>query len=405
MGRKRRVVSCAVMVVACGALTASPSAGVAALGDPAERAAETLADLRTHPEWPQRAVTVDGQNVVLRFSAGDPPEYLQWTVDVGRRLDGDVRREYVVDSDAAPSLDELTSIEDQVSAGLRTLMEPPDSVLSSNPEKGRVEVKYEDTSSEELSRLLSEWKAKFGDRFYGEAGAQPQPAANIYTKGGYGIALGNSSQVIRAYCTLGFNVIKNGVYHFLTAAHCVQDDTFSGSATTPFAYQWGGNGTTASATTSTYLGANAASVVNPPYGDMAVIRYSTVNNVTALGSVYDGHATLDITSAEWSETGDYVCAWGAMSKNARDAARCSYITDSSAQVTVGGYVIQGQIQTNIDRVCGDSGGPLWKSNGSGGAVAIGVLSSADTNNCTTWSTMSWYTDVMRAWQTWAVDVY
>ncbi|GAB3871986.1 chymotrypsin family serine protease [Terrabacter terrigena] len=267
--------------------------------------------------------------------------------------------------------------------------------------EGRVELKFQPTTNQEFLSLVARERAAFGELFIAsETSNGASPRAALTTKGGYGTSAysGNPANPMYTGCTMAFNVVKGGVYHFVTAAHCVQADTYSGTASTPWFYTWAGGSTLLGHSDGTYLGQNAASFINPPSGDMAVIRYSSTNTITAYGTVYYGTGSVDVTGFGPAVFNDWSCTFGAKTK----AKHCAAIDDVCRDVHYGApwnVTINCMIHAPIGTFAGDSGSPLWVTASDGvSATGVGVLSGGS-------SVESFYSWVIDARTRWGVDAY
>ena len=99
----------------------------------------------------------------------------------------------------------------------------------------------------------------------------PPPRTNASTSGGSWLSTSSTGP---GYCTLEFNMIKQGVYHFITAGHCTAGVTY-----------WYETGSHA------YLGTTYNSVNGPLY-DYGIVRYSELASGVTKGGfrvpLYDG---------------------------------------------------------------------------------------------------------------------
>ncbi|WP_345616765.1 S1 family peptidase [Streptomyces ziwulingensis] len=173
-------------------------------------------------------------------------------------------------------------------------------------------------------------------------------------------------------CSLGFNVQNSsGVQSFLTAGHCTDGATtwWSNSAHT------------------TVIGTTAGSSF--PGNDYGIVRYtgSVARPGTANG--------VDITSAATPAVGTTVIRDGSTS-----GTHSGRVTGLNATVNYGGGdIVSGLIQTNVCAEPGDSGGPLYGSNG----TAYG-LTSGGSGNCTSGGT-TYFQPVTEALSAYGVNVY
>jgi streptogrisin B len=142
-------------------------------------------------------------------------------------------------------------------------------------------------------------------------------------------------------CSLGFNVVKGGVYYFLTAGHCgnVANVWYANSAHT------------------TLLGSNVGSSF--PGNDYALVQY-TNSSVTVSGTV----GSQDITSAANAFVGESVSRRGSTTGVHTGVVQALNVSVHYAEGTV-----NGMIQTNVCAEGGDSGGALYD-----GTKALGLTS-------------------------------
>ncbi|MEV0222547.1 S1 family peptidase [Streptomyces sp. NPDC050704] len=156
-------------------------------------------------------------------------------------------------------------------------------------------------------------------------------------------------------CSLGFNVKNSaGADYFVTAGHCTD-----GAGT------WYSN-----SGRTTVLGPTAGSSF--PTNDYGLVRY-TNTSITKSGTA----GNVDITSAATPSVGTNVIRTGSTT-----GTRTGRVTALNATVNYGsGDIVYGMIQTTVCAEPGDSGGPLYGSNG----VAYG-LTSGGSGNCTSGGT-------------------
>ncbi|PSM38608.1 serine protease [Streptomyces dioscori] len=173
-------------------------------------------------------------------------------------------------------------------------------------------------------------------------------------------------------CSLGFNVRSGSTNYFVTAGHCTD-----GAGT------WYSN-----SGRTTVLGPTAGSSF--PTNDYGLVRYS---NTTI---AKDGTAgSVDITSAATPSVGTNVIRTGSTT-----GTRTGRVTALNATVNYGGGdVVYGMIQTTVCAEPGDSGGPLYGSNG----VAYG-LTSGGSGNCTSGGT-TFFQPVTEALSAYGVSVF
>ncbi|MEZ7004718.1 S1 family peptidase [Streptomyces sp. AD55] len=174
-------------------------------------------------------------------------------------------------------------------------------------------------------------------------------------------------------CSLGFNVrSSSGAEYFLTAGHCTD-----GAGT------WWAN----SAKT-TVLGTTAGSSF--PGNDYGIVRY-TNSSISKPGTANG----VDITRAATPSVGTTVIRDGSTT-----GTHSGRVTALNATVNYGGGdIVSGLIQTNVCAEPGDSGGPLYGSNG----VAYG-LTSGGSGNCSSGGT-TFFQPVTEALSAYGVNVY
>ncbi|MBM7091903.1 S1 family peptidase [Streptomyces sp. NPDC012461] len=173
-------------------------------------------------------------------------------------------------------------------------------------------------------------------------------------------------------CSLGFNVrSSSGTEYFVTAGHCTQ-----GAGT------WYGN----SARTQV-LGSTAGSSF--PGNDYGIVRYT--GSVSRPGTANG----VDITRAATPSVGTTVIRDGSTT-----GTHSGRVTALNATVNYGGGdIVSGLIQTTVCAEPGDSGGPLYGSNG----TAYG-LTSGGSGNCRTGGT-TFFQPVTEALSAYGVNVY
>ncbi|MET9776698.1 S1 family peptidase [Streptomyces sp. NPDC006367] len=174
-------------------------------------------------------------------------------------------------------------------------------------------------------------------------------------------------------CSLGFNVrASNGTQYFLTAGHCTD-----GAGT------WYSN-----SGRTTVLGSTAGSSF--PGNDYGIVRY-TNTSVSKPGTANG----VDITRAATPSVGTTVIRDGSTT-----GTHSGRVTALNATVNYGGGdIVSGLIQTTVCAEPGDSGGPLYGSNG----TAYG-LTSGGSGNCSTGGT-TFFQPVTEALSAYGVSVY
>lgn len=175
-------------------------------------------------------------------------------------------------------------------------------------------------------------------------------------------------------CSLGFNVRSGSTYYFLTAGHCTD-----GAGT------WWSN----SAHTAT-LGTTTGSSF--PTNDYGIVKYATSYPVSSISGTV---GSVDITSAATPSVGTTVNRRGSTT-----GIHSGRVTALNATVNYGGGdVVYGMIQTTVCAEPGDSGGPLYGSNG----VAYG-LTSGGSGNCSSGGT-TFFQPVTEALSAYGVSVF
>jgi streptogrisin B len=174
-------------------------------------------------------------------------------------------------------------------------------------------------------------------------------------------------------CSLGFNVRNSsGADYFVTAGHCTD-----GAGT-----WWSNSGHT------TTLGSTSGSSF--PGNDYGIVRY-TNTSVTKSGTA----GSVDITRAATPSVGTNVIRTGSTT-----GTHTGRVTALNATVNYGGGdVVSGLIQTTVCAEPGDSGGPLYGSNG----VAYG-LTSGGSGNCSSGGT-TFFQPVTEALSAYGVSVF
>ncbi|MGY0005819.1 S1 family peptidase [Micromonospora sp. I033] len=166
-------------------------------------------------------------------------------------------------------------------------------------------------------------------------------------------------------CSLGFNVVKSGVYYFLTAGHCGD-----------VANAWYTN-----SSQSTLIGPTVGSSF--PGNDYALVRYD---------------------NAALSHPGGYTAANAFVGESVKRTGSTTGThggTVTALNVTVryqGSGTVKGMIQTTVCAEPGDSGGPLYD-----GTKALGITSGGS-GNCRTGGT-TFFQPVTEAASAYGVTVY
>ncbi|MFD7436669.1 S1 family peptidase [Streptomyces sp. NPDC059861] len=152
-------------------------------------------------------------------------------------------------------------------------------------------------------------------------------------------------------CSLGFNVVKGGEPHFLTAGHCTEGiSTWSDSA-------------------GTVIGENADSSF--PDNDYGLVKYTAEVDHPSEVNLYNG-STQQISGAAEATVGMQVTRSGSTTQ-----VHSGTVTGLDATVNYGnGDIVNGLIQTDVCAEPGDSGGSLFS-----GDKAVG-LTSGGSGDCT-----------------------
>ncbi|MFE0676174.1 S1 family peptidase [Streptomyces sp. NPDC058867] len=174
-------------------------------------------------------------------------------------------------------------------------------------------------------------------------------------------------------CSLGFNVRNSaGAYYFLTAGHCTD-----GAGT------WYSN-----SGRTTVLGPTSGSSF--PTNDYGLVRY-TNTTITKSGTA----GNTDIVRAANPTVGTSVIRDGSTT-----GIHTGTVTGLNATVNYGGGdIVYGMIQTNVCAEPGDSGGPLYGSNG----TAYG-LTSGGSGNCSSGGT-TFFQPVVEALNAYGMSVF
>nr|WP_222109067.1 S1 family peptidase [Streptomyces cupreus] len=208
-----------------------------------------------------------------------------------------------------------------------------------------------------------------------QAGADADALTIKHTPGKFQkyIAGGDAIYASSWRCSLGFNVRNSaGAYYFLTAGHCTD-----GAGT------WYSN----SART-TVLGPTSGSSF--PTNDYGLVRY-TNTSITKSGTA----GNTDIVRAANPSVGTSVIRDGSTT-----GIHTGRVTALNATVNYGGGdIVYGMIQTNVCAEPGDSGGPLYGSNG----TAYG-LTSGGSGNCSSGGT-TFFQPVVEALNAYGMSVF
>ncbi|AXG77097.1 S1 family peptidase [Streptomyces paludis] len=155
-----------------------------------------------------------------------------------------------------------------------------------------------------------------------------------------------------ARCSLGFNVVKDGAPHFLTAGHCTEDIQTWADAD--------GN----------QIGTTVASVF--PVGDFGLVKYDDeATQPPSDVNLFNGNVQAISQVAE-AVVGQQVVRSGSTTQ-----VSDGQVTGLNATVNYGnGDIVNGLIQTSVCAEPGDSGGSLFADD-----LALG-LTSGGSGNCT-----------------------
>ena len=166
-------------------------------------------------------------------------------------------------------------------------------------------------------------------------------------------------------CSLGFNVVKGGVYYFLTAGHC-------GDVVNTWYADAGHN---------TLVGPTVGSSF--PGNDYVLVRYDNTSLSHPGGFTAANAFVGEQVTRTGSTTGTHTGTVTALNVSVRYS---------------GGGTVRGMIQTTVCAEQGDSGGPLYD-----GTKALG-LTSGGSGNCRTGGT-TFYQPVPEAANKYGVTVY
>ncbi|WP_018352447.1 S1 family peptidase [Longispora albida] len=191
---------------------------------------------------------------------------------------------------------------------------------------------------------------------------------NSYISGGNAIYMGSSR------CSLGFNVNRGGVNHFITAGHCTNLGTTF----------WSNSSHT------TVIGSRIGTSF--PTNDYGIVRYS--GSITRPGNVYLWNgAYQDITSAGNAFVGQAIKRSGSTT-----GLRSGSVTALNATVNYPQGTVYQMIRTNACAEGGDSGGSMFA-----GSVALG-LTSGGSGNCSSGGT-TYFQPVPEVLSVYAASIY
>ncbi|MEU6603233.1 S1 family peptidase [Streptomyces flaveolus] len=238
---------------------------------------------------------------------------------------------------------------------------------SADPTANKLVVKADSSvSAAELNKISS------ATRSYADAVTVERVAGTISRR----LAGGDAIYSGPYRCSLGFNVVKDSTYYFLTAGHCAE----VGST-------WYANSSLTSV-----LG--SVTGYSFPGNDYALVRYSS-SSASHPGTVdlYNG-ATQDITSAANAFVGESVRRSGSTT-----GLHSGTVLALNTTVNYGnGDIVSGLIETNVCADHGDSGGPLFD-----GTKALGLLSGGS-GDCSVGGEM-FFQPVTEALSAYGVSVY
>ncbi|MFB9393696.1 S1 family peptidase [Streptomyces coeruleoprunus] len=187
------------------------------------------------------------------------------------------------------------------------------------------------------------------------------------------IAGGDAIHTGGGRCSLGFNVVKDGQPHFLTAGHCGD----SGS-------EW----------SDSQGGPKVGTMVDSqfPGNDFALVKYDTDTDHPSAVNLYNGSAQ-QITRAEEATVGMKVTRSGSTTQ-----VHEGEVTGLDATVNYGnGQIVEGLIQTTVCAEPGDSGGSLFS-----GDAAVG-LTSGGSGDCSSGGT-TFFQPVTEALQAYGAQI-
>ncbi|MFH8977478.1 S1 family peptidase [Streptomyces sp. NPDC017890] len=266
-------------------------------------------------------------------------------------------------ANAAPTPATFSAAELNSASGAVLRADVPGTAWAVDSKSGRVLLTVDSTVSQaEIAKI----KEQAGDKAGALTVKRTPGTFNKLIQGGDAI-YSNSGR-----CSLGFNVRSgSGVDYFLTAGHCT-----AGAGT------WYAN----SART-TVLGSTAGSSF--PGNDYGIVRY-TNSSISKPGTANG----VNITRAATPSVGTTVIRDGSTT-----GTHSGRVTALNATVNYGGGdVVGGLIQTTVCAEPGDSGGPLYGSNG----TAYG-LTSGGSGNCSSGGT-TFFQPVTEALSAYGVNV-
>ncbi|MDK1475667.1 S1 family peptidase [Streptomyces sp. 549] len=228
------------------------------------------------------------------------------------------------------SLAQLTSAKDDLGESA-----VPGTSRAVDPVTNKVVVTADSTvKAADLAKLREEVEAQGGRAVLKKTSGEFKP----FIAGGDAIFSSGSR------CSLGFNVVKDGEPHFLTAGHC-------GTAGSSWSASSGGSP----------IGRMEAGTF--PGADHALVKYTSSTDHPSEVNLYNGR-TQQITDARDATVGEQVQRSGSTTQLHGGSVQALDVSVTYPQGTVNGL-----IQTNVCAEPGDSGGALFA-----GSSALGLTS-------------------------------
>lgn len=226
----------------------------------------------------------------------------------------------------------------QALTAVNALPPTPNTAWGLDPTTGQLLLTVSDAAPTAGVHHLLALAARFGDAVHTTRIHTPLTEQAVFDTVLLG---GDSINDTKILCSVGFNVVRDGVRYMLTAGHCTQG-------------------------LPTWTGVGPSVVSAFPGTDYGVIRDE---DALAAGAVdrWDG-TTQPITGVGTAAVGEQVCASGQTTH-----VTCGEVTAVDQTVDYGdGNVVRGLIQTTVHTDHGDSGGPLFD-----GSVGLGMVSGGD----------------------------
>ncbi|MEU7853266.1 hypothetical protein [Nonomuraea sp. NPDC049141] len=255
-------------------------------------------------------------------------------------------------------------------------------------------------ASEDSDTARTELKQRFGDAItfrLQDAVARPNTRSRDTAPhyGGAGIRMWTAGHVsYGGVCSTAFAVVKQGVAHMLSAAHCFPSET-------DYPRAWSSSFTSASAPLTTYYqGAMVTTtmrgtLLNPTdgtqdlYGDFSLLQggggylprvYNCAKNAEPCTSLVVGAAEYGTPA-----NGTQVCTSGVMSgqtcrQYVTDGSYAGWINVNGADMFINHWAITNSDQNGdgtydcAGAIQGDSGGAIYRSMAGGKVVAMGIIS-------------------------------